>query len=37
MMIEKPSPSILQHFSRIEDPQIDRQKKHKLQDRAKTQ
>jgi hypothetical protein len=31
-MIEKPTPSILQHFSSIEDPRIDRQKKHKLQD-----
>lgn len=32
MMIEKATASILQHFSRIEDPRIDRQKKHKLQD-----
>ena len=31
-MIAKPTPSILQHFSSIEEPRIDRQKKHKLQD-----
>jgi predicted transposase YbfD/YdcC len=31
MMIEKATASILQHFSRIEDPRIDRQKKHKHQ------
>jgi len=32
MTIDKPSASILHHFSEIEDPRIDRQKKHQLQD-----
>jgi hypothetical protein len=31
-MTEKPTPSIIQHFSSIEDPRVNRQKKHKLQD-----
>lgn len=31
-MIEKPIASIIHHFSSIEDPRVDRQKKHQLQD-----
>jgi len=31
-MTDKPTPSIIHHFSSIEDPRLDRQKKHKLQD-----
>ena len=31
-MIAKPTPSIIHHFSSIEDPRINRQKKHQLQD-----
>ena len=31
-MTAKPSSSILHHFSSIEDPRVNRQKKHKLQD-----
>ena len=31
-MIAKPTPSIIHHFSSIEDPRVNRQKKHKLQD-----
>jgi predicted transposase YbfD/YdcC len=31
-MTEKPTPSIIQHFSSIEDTRVNRQKKHKLQD-----
>jgi len=31
-MTEKPTPSIIHHFSSIEDPRVNRQKKHKLQD-----
>ena len=31
-MTETPTPSIIQHFSSIEDPRVNRQKKHKLQD-----
>jgi len=32
MTVDKPSASILHHFSEIEDPRIDRQKKHQLPD-----
>jgi predicted transposase YbfD/YdcC len=32
LMTEKPTPSIIRHFSSIEDPRVNRQKKHKLQD-----
>ena len=31
-MIEKPTPSIIHHFSSIKDPRVNRQKKHQLQD-----
>lgn len=31
-MIEKPTPSIIHHFSSINDPRVNRQKKHQLQD-----
>jgi len=31
-MTAKPTPSIIQHFSSIEDPRVNRQKKHQLQD-----
>ncbi|MDO9161667.1 MAG: ISAs1 family transposase [Methylococcaceae bacterium] len=31
-MIAKPTPSIIQHFSSIKDPRVNRQKKHQLQD-----
>lgn len=31
-MTDNPTPSIIHHFSSIEDPRLDRQKKHKLQD-----
>jgi len=31
-MAEKPTPSIIHHFSSIEDPRVNRQKKHQLQD-----
>ncbi len=31
-MIDKPTPSIIHHFSSIDDPRVDRQKKHQLQD-----
>ncbi|MDP1771796.1 MAG: ISAs1 family transposase [Methylobacter sp.] len=31
-MIAKPTPSIIHHFSSIEDPRVNRQKKHQLQD-----
>ena len=31
-MTEKPTPSIMQPFSSIKDPRVNRQKKHKLQD-----
>lgn len=31
-MADNPTPSIIHHFSSIEDPRLDRQKKHKLQD-----
>jgi hypothetical protein len=31
-MTEKPTPSIIQHFSSIKDSRVNRQKKHKLQD-----
>ena len=32
LMTEKPTPFIIHHFSSIEDPRVNRQKKHKLQD-----
>jgi hypothetical protein len=32
MLIAKPTPSILHHFSSIQDPRVSRQKKHQLQD-----
>ena len=31
-MTEKPTPSIIDHFSSIEDPRVNRQKRHQLQD-----
>ena len=31
-MTAKPTPSIIYHFSSIEDPRVNRQKKHQLQD-----
>ncbi len=31
-MTAKPTPSIIHHFSSIEDPRVNRQKKHQLQD-----
>jgi hypothetical protein len=31
-MAAKPTPSIIHHFSSIEDPRVNRQKKHQLQD-----
>ncbi len=31
-MAEKPTPSIVHHFSSIDDPRVNRQKRHQLQD-----
>nr|WP_262369913.1 transposase family protein [Nitrosomonas communis] len=31
-MIAKPTPSIIHHFSSIQDPRVNRQKKHQLPD-----